>query len=101
MAKKVSLEVKQRRYGYIFTLPFLLGAIVLIIFPLIVSIVCSFAEVRQGTGFMGYDYSNWGMINYSKVWVESNDYAKLVLDALKNMVSKVPVVVIFSFFMAS
>ena len=101
MAKKVSLEVKQRRYGYIFTLPFLLGAIVLIIFPLIVSIVCSFAEVRQGTGFMGYDYSNWGMINYSKVWVESNDYAKLVLDALKNMVAKVPVVVIFSFFMAS
>ncbi|MBQ4156314.1 MAG: hypothetical protein IJD90_05875, partial [Clostridia bacterium] len=69
MAKKVSLEVKQRRYGYLFTLPFIIGALAFIIFPMIVSLVCSFATIMQGDGFMGYDYSNWGFGNYSKIWV--------------------------------
>lgn len=101
MAKKVSLEVKQRRYGYLFSLPFIIGAIIFIVFPLIVSVVCSFATVKQGSGFMGYDYSNWGLINYSKIWVESNSFAQVVLDSLKSMVTTVPVVVIFAFFMAS
>lgn len=101
MAKKISLEVKQRRYGYLFTLPFIIGAIIFIVFPMIVSIICSFANIKQGDGFMGYAYSNWGMINYSKIWIESNDFSKVLLEALKDMVSNVPVVVIFSFFMAS
>lgn len=101
MAKKISLEVKQRRYGYLFTLPFIIGAIVFIIFPLIVSVICSFATVKQGTGFMGYEYSNWGMVNYSKIWIENNSFAQVVLGSLKDMVTTVPVVVIFAFFMAS
>jgi len=101
MAKKVSLEVKQRRYGYLFTLPFILGALAFIIFPMIVSLVCSFATIMQGDGFMGYDYSNWGFGNYSKIWVENNSFAQQILNALKDMVTTVPVVVIFSFFMAS
>ena len=101
MAKKVSLEVKQRRYGYLFTLPFIIGAIVFIVFPLIVSVICSFATVKQGNGFMGYDYSNWGLVNYSKVWIESNSFAQVVSDSLLNMVTTVPVVVIFAFFRAS
>ncbi|MEE1002314.1 MAG: sugar ABC transporter permease [Acutalibacteraceae bacterium] len=101
MAKKISLEVKQRRYGYLFTLPFIIGAVLFIVFPLIVSFVCSFATVKQGSGFMGYDYSNWGMVNYSKIWIESNSFAQLVLDSLVSMLTTVPVVVIFAFFMAS
>lgn len=101
MAKKVSLEVKQRRYGYLFTLPFIIGALAFIIFPMIVSLVCSFATIMQGDGFMGYDYSNWGFGNYSKIWVENNSFAQQILNALKDMVTTVPVVVIFSFFMAS
>ena len=85
MAKKVSLEVKQRRYGYLFSLPFIIGAIIFIVFPLIVSVICSFATVKQGSGFMGYAYSNWGLVNYSKIWVESNSFAQVVLDSLKSM----------------
>ncbi len=101
MAKRVSLEVKQRRTGYLFTLPFIIGSLVFIVFPLIVSLVCSFATVMQGDGFMGYDYSNWGLANYNKIWVENNTFAQSILNALKDMVTTVPVVVIFSFFMAS
>ncbi len=101
MAKKVSLEVKQRRYGYLFTLPFIIGALAFVIFPMIVSLICSFATIMQGDGFMGYDYSNWGLGNYSEIWVENNSFAQNVLGALKDMITTVPVVVIFSFFMAS
>ena len=101
MAKKVSLEVKQRRYGYLFTLPFIIGALAFVVFPMIVSLVCSFATIMQGDGFMGYDYSNWGLGNYSEIWVENNSFAQNVLKALQDMITTVPVVVIFSFFMAS
>lgn len=101
MAKRVSLEVKQRRYGYYFTLPFIIGALVFVVFPLVVSLVCSFATVGHGEGFMGYAYSNWGWGNYKEIWVEKNTFAQAILGALKDMVTTVPVVVIFSFFMAS
>lgn len=101
MAKRVSIEVKQRRYGYFFTLPFTIGAVIFIIFPLILSVIYSFATIKQGTGFFGYDYSNWGLVNYNEIWVESNTFMQSVLASLKDMVTTVPVVVIFAFFIAS
>ena len=101
MAKRASLERKQSVFGYIFTLPFVIGAIVFVAFPLIVSLVCSFATVGHGEGFMGYGYSNWGFNNYKEIWVDNNTFAQSILAALKDMITTVPVVVIFSFFMAS
>ena len=101
MARKVSLEVKQRRYGYLFTSPFIVGGVVFVLIPLVLSIVFSFATIMQGEGFLGYDYSPWGFQNYNKIWVENNTFAQQLLNALESMLYNVPVVVIFSFFMAS
>lgn len=101
MAKKVSLEVKQRRYGYLFTLPFLIGAVIFLIFPLIESVVYSFATVKQGDGLFGFDLSNWGFSNYNKIWLEDTSFRDVVFSSLKSLVTNVPVVVIFAFFMAS
>ena len=44
--KRRSIEVKQRRYGYMFCIPFIIGAIIFIIYPMIDSILQSFADVK-------------------------------------------------------
>ena len=100
MAKKVSLEVKQRRYGYLFCLPFIIGAIIFLIYPLIQSVVFSFATVKYGEGLLGFTISNWGLSNYNKIWLEETTFRDVVLTSLKDMINVV-VVVIFAFFMAS
>lgn len=100
MAKKVSLEVKQRRYGYLFCLPFIIGAIIFLIYPLIQSVIFSFASVKYGEGLLGFTLSNWGLSNYNKIWLEETSFRDVVFSSLKDMINVV-VVVIFAFFMAS
>ncbi len=120
MAKKKnkSLEVAQRKYGYIFTLPFIIGGVLLVLLPLVMSVVLSFAEVRRGdtvgfaenfqqlfsTGkfqFLNFELSNWGLGNYEQIWLEDTNFRQVVLDSLQSMLYTVPVVVIFAFFIAS
>lgn len=120
MAKKKnkSLEVAQRKYGYIFTLPFIIGGVLLVLLPLVVSIVLSFAEVKRGnavglaenfqqlftTGkfqFLNFELSNWGLNNYKHIWLEDTNFRQVVLNSLQSMLYTVPVVVIFAFFIAS
>lgn len=120
MAKKKnkSLEVAQRKYGYIFTLPFIIGGVLLVLLPLVMSVVLSFAEVRRGesvafaenfqqlfsTGkfqFLNFELSNWGLGNYEQIWLEDTSFRQVVLNSLQSMLYTVPVVVIFAFFIAS
>lgn len=101
MAKRNSLEAKQKVYGHLFTLPFSIGALVLVIFPMILAIVISFFEVKNGTGFFGFDYTNPGFGNYSEIWLETTDFREAVFKSLTEMLYNVPVVVIFAFFIAS
>lgn len=101
MAKRNSLEAKQKVSGYLFTLPFTIGAIILVIFPMILAIIISFFEVKNGTGFFGFDYSNFGTANYSEIWLETTDFREAVFKSLTEMLYNVPVVVIFAFFIAS
>ena len=100
MAKKVSLEVKQRRYGYLFCLPFIIGAIIFLLYPLVQSVVFSFTTVKYGDGLLGFTLSNWGFSNYSKIWLEETSFRDVVLSSLQDMINVV-VVVIFAFFIAS
>ncbi len=120
MAKKKnkSLEVAQRKYGYIFTLPFIIGGVLLVLLPLVVSIVLSFAEVKRGNAvgfaenlqqlfasgkfqFLNFELSNWGLGNYEHIWLEDTNFRQVVLNSLQSMLYTVPVVVIFAFFIAS
>lgn len=108
MARKVSLEVKQRRYGYVFTLPFIIGGIIFLLFPLVLSVVMSFAEVTNGDQFLGFDYKFFGFgsdylgfDNYYEILFSGTEFRDAILSALSEMIYYVPVVVIFAFFIAS
>ena len=101
MARRKSLEAKQKISGYLFTLPFAIGSIVFVIFPMICAVIFSFATLKNGSGFLGNDYSNWGLVNFSEIWMETTSFREAILSSLSEMLYNVPVVVIFAFFMAS
>lgn len=101
MAKHRSIEVKQRRYGYWFSMPFIIGAIIFVIYPIINSILQSFANVTfDPSSGLVMDFSE-PMRNYSKIWLNTLDFRDAVIASLKSMALNVPIVVIFSFFIAS
>lgn len=99
--KRRSIEVKQRRYGYMFCVPFIIGAIVFVIYPMILSILQSFSDVTfDPTHGLVMNFAE-PIANYKKIWWDELTFRDAVIDALKNMALNVPIVVIFSFFMAS
>lgn len=99
--KRRSIEVKQRRYGYMFSIPFIIGAIVFVLYPLVLSILQSFSDVTfDPTHGLVMNFAD-PMQNYRKIWWEELTFRDAVIESLKNMALNVPIVVIFSFFMAS
>ena len=98
--KKHSLEAKQSRYGYIFTLPFVIGCILFVGYPLVLAILYSFSDVTFVPG-EGLSMSNFGMQNYHSILFEDIDFKTNLVSSLGDMLLNVVTVVIFAFFMAS
>ena len=97
---KHSLESKQRRYGYLFTLPFVIGCIVFVLYPLVEAVLYSFSDVSYVPG-EGLSMSNFGMQNYQSVLGNNQEFKEALLSSLGTTGKNVVVVVVFAFFMAS
>lgn len=97
--KAKTFESKRGKYGYVFTAPFIIGSIFFIIFPIILSIVFSFNKVSNDT--TGYTLSFLGLDNYKYMLFKDPTYNKSVISTLGQMLTDVPVVAIFSFFIAT
>ena len=98
--KKNSLESKQRKFGYIFTLPFVIGCILFVGYPFVLSILYSFSDVVFQPG-EGLTMSNFGWQNYISVLGKNIDFKTQLISSLGDMLINVVTVVIFAFFMAS
>ncbi len=97
--KSRSLEATRSKYGYIFTSPFILGAIISVIYPIVLSVVYSFCEVTANAegyvlNFVGFDNFNW-------ILFTDPDFTISLYNTLLSTLTNVPVVIIFSFFLAS
>lgn len=97
--KNRTIESRQMKCGFLFTLPFLIGAIFFIAFPIALSVIFSLSKVSND--FAGYTVDFIGLENYKYMLASDPVYNKTVLDTLKKMLINVPVVAIFSFFIAS
>lgn len=97
---KHALESKQRRYGYLFCLPFIIGAVIFVLYPLVLSVLYSFSDVMVENQ-KGLVMRNWGFQNYDEIFNVDVTFRENILDSLGNMAINVPVVVIFAFFTAS
>lgn len=97
--ERASLQARRRKYGYLFTAPFILGALVAIVYPIILSLVYSFGDVKATSA--GYDISFVGIENYKWIFTVDASFNRTLVSTLKDTALNVPVVIIFSFFLAS
>ena len=97
--KRLSLEAKRVKVGYLFTLPFIIGAAVAIVYPIIVSVIYSFAVITANAS--GYNIKFVGLGNYNNIFNIDPTFKRILLNTLKSTALNVPVVIIFSFFLAS
>ena len=94
-----SLEKRKARSGWIFVLPFVIG-FVLIYLPIVYdSIRYSFYTI-QTIPSGGYQLTPVGWANYSNALFENASYTKTLLEGLQNMIFDIPMILIFSLFMA-
>ena len=96
--KRLSLEAKRVKVGYLFTLPFIIGAAVAIVYPIIVSVIYSFADITANAS--GYNIKFVGLGNYNNIFNIDPTFKRILLNTLKSTALNVPVVIIFSFFLA-
>ena len=94
-----SLEVKQRRMGYVFVAPLMVGMLAFVAFPVIQSLFFSFSKLNVVAS--GYRLDFLGIENYRYIFAVDPDFRTMVLGSLRDMLINVPVVILFSFFVAS
>ena len=98
--KSASLDRRKARGGWLFVLPFIIGFI-LIYLPIVIdSIKYSFHTVRVIPN-VGYQLIPVGWENYSNVlFSEKSNFIEILLQGLADMVIDIPMILIFSLFMA-
>ena len=97
--KSLSFEMRQARSGYLFCLPFIIGFLLYVAYPLIKMIFFSFHELYVGA--VTYETEFVGLNHYNRILFIDPDFRKTVISSLGDMLFNVPIVVMFSFFIAS
>ena len=97
--KSASLDKRKARSGWIFVAPFVIGFI-LVYLPIVIdSIRYSFYQIKVLTGG-GYQLIPVGWKNYHEALFVNPDYVETLITGLKNMIFDIPMILIFSLFMA-
>lgn len=103
---RLSYERRKGLYGYGFLALWFIGAIYFFIIPVIMSVYYSFNDVKMiaphpGESFAPYLQTTWtGIDNYKEAFTSSPNYVPKLLESLKDVAMKVPIIVIFSLFAA-
>ncbi|MFW6256667.1 MAG: carbohydrate ABC transporter permease [Bacillota bacterium] len=95
---KLSLESKDSVAGYLFVSPFILGFVLLFLYPFFQSILFSLSELSvSGEGF-SLDFV--GLSNYNQAVFVDPEYLRLLSETVLSMLRDVPAILTFSFFAA-
>ena len=102
--KKRNLRKRNAITGLLFILPFIIGFLVFLVWPMCQSFAMSLCNVtlnKKGVGYSlklikAWDKSN----NYYNAFLVNPDFTTRLTDSLKSMAVRVPAVLIFSFFVA-
>lgn len=94
----MSLKTRRAINGYVFIIPWLIGFLVFFLTPIILSITFSFNKVT--TSSTGYQLNWVGLANYHKALLEDTAYPQHLLNSSVSLITDVPIIVVFSFFVA-
>ncbi len=97
--KSASLDKRKARAGWIFVLPFVIGFVLIYIPIVFESIRYSFyrIDIQTGGGFL---LESVGWQNYNEALFVNPDYVSTLLKGLQDMIFDIPMIIIFSLFMA-
>ncbi|ACT02872.1 carbohydrate ABC transporter permease [Paenibacillus sp. JDR-2] len=105
MKRIAKLGMKHRTYaeqkallGFLFVLPWLLGFILFFIIPLVNSFRYSLSKIEANSS--GIKISYIGFENYINALTVNTSFNRTLTEAILNMVVNVPLIVIFSLFLA-
>ncbi len=99
---RLSLLGREALAGLAFALPFLIGFFGLFLPMIIKSISYSFSNMTvESTGYILTKAADHGLEHYKRALTIDPDFNRMLLDAILDMFTKVPLVLIFSFFMAN
>lgn len=99
--KLLKMDLLERRNlaGYVFILPFVIGLLLIFIPSVVQSFIFSRNQIIiQPTG--GYKLSPVGFSNYIKAFGTDPNFRIYLLNNLRDIIINLPVILIFSFFMA-
>jgi len=85
--------------GYLFILPFIIGALLFFLKPLIQSLMFSFSSLDVVPG--GYDTTWVGIKNYVSAFTEHRTFFRTLTESFLSMLANSPITLIFSFFAAT
>lgn len=92
--KKKGIEMLKSRYGFLFTLPWLIGVAVFFVIPIIQSLIYSFSSLRIEPGHV---VTEWiGIENYRFIIKDNPKYLENLFSGLKNIFIQVPFILVLS-----
>jgi len=86
------------RDGYLFILPWLIGFLFFFLTPIVLSITFCFSNVSVGE--TGYTLNFVGFENFITALTKDGKYPEFLLNSILSVLSNVPIIVVFSFFVA-
>ena len=98
MNKKLSLEQKRARTGYVFILPWLLGLLFFFAVPILTSLMYSFSHVTIVQGGVNTRFA--GLSYYKSALFSDERFIPLLVAALKEIAIQVPIIIIFALFIS-
>ncbi|GHU71279.1 lactose ABC transporter permease [Spirochaetia bacterium] len=96
----LTLMGKNAVAGYLFILPFLIGFLAFMFYPILQSLLMVFSEVKIDTVKHGFSLTFTGLANLKRVFMIDPEFNRLLAEEIGRMVLIVPAVIIFSLFIA-
>lgn len=97
---RLSRRTKLSITGYLFISPFIIGFLCFVLGPVITTFRMSFSKVTVDTVNFGFHLEPVGMANYMRAFTEDASFNRLLTESLKGMALQVPLVTMFSLFLA-
>jgi ABC-type sugar transport system permease subunit len=96
----LTLEGKNAITGYLFLLPFIIGFLAFMFFPITESLQMVFSNVKIDVEKQGFTMQNVGMENVIRVVAIDPEFNRFLVEEIARMVLIVPAIIIFSLFVA-
>lgn len=99
--KKRKFKIGKTAEAYVFLIPFLLGAAIFLVYPLFTTVKLSFGELSGGSSFDLHwrEFSSF-FDNYTKALLVDTTFVPVLLDEVKTMVIRTPLIMAFSLILA-